>query len=257
MIILGLAVATCEHHAAALVVDGEVVGAAEEERFNGVKHYGWHPPGAPGANLVNTPELTINEALCRGAVRWLLDSQGLHLEDVDAIALNGIPHRFAGSRDCVREGRYVFVPHHLAHASLAARTAPYGDCNVLTVDGRGEYETAAWFTFRDGELVRRGELPAGDGRSIGGAYETVTRVLGFGSHGQGQTMALAAFGEPDSARLSQAFCIRGFNDFVLDERSLQRLAEDRVPSGSNPDSPAARDLAADIQTGIGCILLKN
>ena len=102
MIILGLAVATCEHHAAALVVDGAVVGAAEEERFNGVKHYGWHPPGQPGANLVNSPDLTINDALCRGVVRWLLERQDLQLEDVDVIAVNGIPHRFTGSRDNFR-----------------------------------------------------------------------------------------------------------------------------------------------------------
>lgn len=250
MIILGLAVATCEHHAAALVVDGAVVGAAEEERFNGVKHYGWHPPGQPGANLVNTPDLTINDALCRGVVRWLLERQDLQLEDVDVIALNGIPHRFAGSRECVQEGRYVFVPHHLAHAALAARTSPYTDCNVLTVDGRGEYETAAWFTYRNGEIQRRGELPAGEGRSIGGAYETVTRALGFGPHGQGQTMALAAFGEPQSDRLSSAFQIRGFSDFTLDERALQSLSIERLTTGPDPSSPLSQDLAADVQAAL-------
>lgn len=248
MIILGLAVATCEHHAAALVVDGEIVGAAEEERFNGRKHYGWAPEGRPGDNLINSADLTLNDALCRGAVAWLLSERGLTLGDVDVVALNGVPHRYLGTRECVREGRYLFVPHHLAHAALAARTSPWTDCNVLTVDGRGEYETAAWFTYREGELTRRAELPAGEGRSIGGAYETVTRVLGFGGHGQGQTMALAAFADGDPDALAAAYRVAGFADFDLDEARLQQLGVDRV--GEQPEVPAsqaARQLAADVQ----------
>jgi predicted NodU family carbamoyl transferase len=247
LIILGLAVATCEHHAAALVVDGQVVGAVEEERLNGVKHYGWHPPGRPGANLVNTPGLTLNDVLCRASVRWLLEPRGLTLADVDLIAVNGIPNAYLGARECVRVDRYVYVPHHTAHAALAARTSPWSRCNVLTVDGRGEYETAAWFTYRDGELRRRAELPAGEGRSIGGVYETVTRVLGFGPHGQGQTMALAAFGDPDAARLAEAYRVESFERYALDEARLQTLASARAGSGGGVMNPEAWALAADVQ----------
>ncbi|MCB9788235.1 MAG: hypothetical protein H6744_16250 [Deltaproteobacteria bacterium] len=242
-----MAVATCEHHAAALVVDGQVVSAVEEERLNGVKHYGWSPPGRPGANLVNTAGLTLNDVLCRGSVRWLLEPRGLSLADVDIIAINGIPHRHLGARECVRVDRYVYVPHHLAHASLAARTSPWDRCNVLTVDGRGEYETAAWFTYRDGVLSRRGELPAGEGRSIGGAYETVTRVLGFGAHGQGQTMALAAFAQGAATRLAEAYRVDGFDRYVLDEARLQALAEARMAGASGAMSQRAWELAADVQ----------
>ncbi len=248
MIILGLAIATSEHHAAALVVDGQVVGAAEEERFNGLKHYGWAPPGAPGANLINTAGLALSDAVCRGSVGWLLERAGITIADVDVIAVNGIPHRWLGARECVRSGRYLFVPHHLAHAALAARTSPWPVCNVLTVDGRGEYETAAWFTYRGGELRRRAELPAGQGRSIGGAYETVTRVLGLGAHGQGQTMALAAFAPGDAEALAGVFQVRGFDDYTLDEGALQELGRVRVGDASVA-TPAARALAADLQAG--------
>lgn len=246
LIILGLAVATCEHHAAALVVDGQVVGAVEEERLNGVKHYGWHPPGRPGANLVNTPGLTLNDVLCRASVRWLLEPRGLTLADVDVVAINGLPHAYLGARECVRVERYVYVPHHLAHAALAARTSPWTRCNVLTVDGRGEYETAAWFTYRDGELRRRAELPAGEGRSIGGAYETVTRVLGFGAHGQGQTMALAGFASPGAGALDGAYRVDGFDRYTLDEAALQRLASERM-GGEGPMSADGWALAAAVQ----------
>ena len=247
MIILGLAIATCEHHAAALVIDGQIIGAAEEERFNGIKHYGWSPDGRPVANLCNDPDLTINDALCRGVLGWLLGSRGLTLADVDVVALNGIPHRHTGSRACIRDGRYVFVPHHLAHAAVAARTSPFAECNVLTVDGRGEYETAALFAYRGGEFRRLAELPAGEGRSIGGAYETVTRALGFGPHGQGQTMALASFVPGRPERLADGFAIQSFDRYTLDEHRLQELALSRVEAGASPDRDEARALAADVQ----------
>ncbi len=250
MIILGLAVATCEHHGAALVIDGQVISAVEEERLNRQKHYGWAPPGRPGANLCNDQSLTLNHVMCRDSVRHLLGERDLSLEDVDVIAVNGIPHRHHGARGCVRDGRYVFVAHHLSHAALAARTSPWRSCNVLTVDGRGEYETAAFFTYRDGVLTRRAELPAGDGRSLGGAYETVTRVLGFGPHGQGQTMALAAFGRPSSLRLAPAFSVRSFEDYDLDERALQTLSEVRAGEGADLHGSANTDLAADVQEAI-------
>ncbi|MBD89637.1 MAG: hypothetical protein CL940_04830 [Deltaproteobacteria bacterium] len=250
LIILGLAVATCEHHGAALVIDGEIISAVEEERLNRQKHYGWSPPGRPGANLCNDPSLTLNDVMCRESVRHLLDERGLSLSDVDVIAVNGVPHRHHGARECVRDGRYLFVPHHLSHAALAARTSPWRSCNVLTVDGRGEYETAAFFTYRDGVLARQAELPAGDGRSLGGAYETVTRVIGFGPHGQGQTMALAAYGRPSSIRLAPAFSVRSFEDFELDERALQTLAEARTSPETELHDAANSNLAADIQEAL-------
>jgi carbamoyltransferase len=142
------------------------------------------------------------------------------------------------------------VPHHLAHAALAARTSPWRSCNVLTVDGRGEYETAAFFTYRDGVLVREAELPAGEGRSLGGVYETVTRAIGFGPHGQGQTMALAAYGRPSSLRLSPGIAVHSFEDFTLDERWIQVLAEERLGAAAAGDDGPKRDLAADVQEAL-------
>jgi predicted NodU family carbamoyl transferase len=174
------------------------------------------------------------------------EPRGLTLADVDVVAINGLPHAYLGARECVRVERYVYVPHHLAHAALAARTSPWTRCNVLTVDGRGEYETAAWFTYRDGELRRRAELPAGEGRSIGGAYETVTRVLGFGAHGQGQTMALAGFASPGAGALDGAYRVDGFDRYTLDEAALQRLASERM-GGEGPMSADGWALAAAVQ----------
>jgi predicted NodU family carbamoyl transferase len=248
LIILGLAIATSQHHAAALVIDGQVVGALEEERLNGIKAYGWHPSDRPDANLINTDGLSIKHAVCRKSVNLLLKGQGLEFSDVDVIAVNGVPFRYQPSRECVRDGRYVFVPHHLAHAASVARTAPYESGNVLTIDGRGEYETAAFFTYDEGELVRRLELPAGEGRSIGGVYETVTRCLGFGSNGQGQTMALASAAIGDPRRLAEAFHIRSFSDYTIDEHRMQELAHRRLEEAS--DDKAKEQLASDLQAAM-------
>jgi len=250
LIILGLAIATSQHHAAALVIDGQVVGALEEERLNGIKAYGWHPAGLPGANLLNTDGLTIGSAVCRKSVNLLLGRQGLTLDDVDVIALNGVPYRYQPSRDCVRDGRYIFVPHHLAHAASVARTSPFRDGNVLTVDGRGEYETAAFFTYRDGNLKRHFEIPAGNGCSIGGVYETVTRVLGFGSNGQGQTMALASAATGNAGAVSEAFRIGSFSDYQIDEHRMQEIALERMNGVSVMDGDSGTQLAADLQAAV-------
>ena len=65
MYILGLACATSLHHGAALLKDGEIVGAVEEERFVRRKGYGFAPPGRPDANLINDPTIGLSEALPR------------------------------------------------------------------------------------------------------------------------------------------------------------------------------------------------
>ena len=231
-------------------MDGQVKGAVEEERLNGIKAYGWHPKGRPGANLLNTDGLTIGKAVCKKSVSFLLRRAGLTMSDVDVIAVNGVPFRYQPSRDCVRDGRYIFVPHHLAHASSVARASPYKEGGVLTIDGRGEYETAAFFTFRDGALERRLELPAGDGRSIGGVYETITRVLGFGPNGQGQTMALASHAVGDATQLSGAFQIRSFNEYTIDEHRVQELAQRRMQGIQDGDGVVGRQLAADLQAAM-------
>lgn len=226
------------------------MGAVEEERLNGIKAYGWHPAGRPGANLLNSGDFAIRDAVCRQSVAHLLGRHGLVQGDVDVIALNGVPRRYQPSRSCVREGAYIFVPHHLAHAASVARPSPFESGHVLTVDGRGEYETAAFFTYEGGELIRRMELPAGGGVSIGGAYETVTRVLGFGAHGQGQTMALASLARGDASMFDGTFRVAGFDDYCINEQAVQGVARDWMGSESVFDGPRGQQLAANIQAAL-------
>ncbi len=257
MLIVGLAVATTEHHAVAVVLDGQLVVAVEEERFNRIKHYGAHPRTRPDANLINDTSLTLREVIPRQALRWALAQVGATSGDVDVFAINGIPARFRSTYSTtdparpphvVRQGRYVFVPHHLAHAASAWRLSGLETPGVVvTVDGRGERETAAVFDAHpDGRLERRWDVLVGEGHSFGGCYETLSRRLGFGPHGQGAVMALAAMGSPSSAFDGDLF-FEGPDRYSLDERALWRRLE---PLERTPDAPlldAHRDAAASVQ----------
>ncbi len=142
--------------AAALLVDGNLVAAAEEERFNGKKHTGDFP---------------IN------ALRYCLAEGGISIADVDEIAhgFNYEPYRDLYLRDEVSAQLYgsvlsrdallsqvnrelpgfahskVFsVGHHLAHAASAAYTSGWDECLVVVNDAMGEIESLSVYDFHEG-----------------------------------------------------------------------------------------------------------
>ncbi|GIZ53748.1 carbamoyltransferase family protein [Noviherbaspirillum aridicola] len=110
----------------------------------------------------------------------------------------GAPHhlkkRFAGVR---HDGpfRWHFIEHHLAHEASAFLAAPFEECAVLTMDGRGEQATTSYGVYRDRRYRRLGQvnLP----HSLGLLYESLTTHLGFlHSSDEYKVMALASFGKP-------------------------------------------------------------
>ncbi|HLT27651.1 MAG TPA: carbamoyltransferase C-terminal domain-containing protein [Zeimonas sp.] len=221
--------------AAALVADGVVVAAAEDERFTRIKH-GKRP----------VPFSTWQ--LPYAAIDWCLASAGIRLRDVDRIVYSydpslldvdavdgrlvlplqpsahlcpdddpwhglfvasivnaprqlagGAPHhlqeRFRGLRYEDVAARWEFVEHHVAHEASAFLAAPFERCAVLTMDGRGERATTSYGVF-DGETYRRlAQVDLPD--SLGLLYEDVTRHLGFlHSSDEYKVMALASYGRP-------------------------------------------------------------
>lgn len=203
--VLGLAMATMQENGAALLKDGTLVGCVEEERLSRIKHHGFRSPGRPHRTICNDLSVPLEEAFAWRSVRYLLEREGITLDDVDVFAVNGIPARYRRSYSLddrqrppvtLRSGRFVFVPHHLAHAASAFYPSGLDEALVFTVDGRGDRETAALFRAADGGIERVFDVLSLDDSSLGGVYETFSRILGFGSHGQGSTMALAAMGEP-------------------------------------------------------------
>lgn len=258
-VVLGLAIMTMQEHAAALIVDGRVVGAIEEEKVARFRHYGWRAPGRqPFITAAVDPTLCIEEILCHRSVRGLLAEAGLTLDDVDLIAVNGLHGRFrrafslldeSAPIPVLRAGRVEYVPHHLCHAASAMRVSGSDSGWIFTVDGRGDRETAAVFRADDGEIRSVQTLLSLTDRSIGGVYEGVTRLLGFGSHGQGSVMALAGFGEA-SRDMSAHLSVRSAADFTIHESGINEAFSDCRRTPDEPLEARHHDLAASVQSAL-------
>ena len=253
--------------AAALVVDGETVAAAEEERFTRRKH-----GKAPVA--FSTWELPEN------AARWCLRQAGLGPGDLDAVAYSYDPSLAPppgpditadGWEDlrtlyAARAPLFLrtalpgldpaivrFVPHHLAHAASTALAAPFPDSAVLVCDGRGEARSHWAGRSRHGELEELAAQPLPD--SLGLFYEEVTEHLGFRrSSDEYKVMALAAYGEPawigDFRRLVYATGDGGFRVHPVDWGAFAK----RVEPGAEWTAEHA-NLAASVQQRLEEVLL--
>ena len=254
--------------AAALVVDGETVAAAEEERFTRRKHGHESVPFAAW----EVPALSA---------RYCLETAGVGIEDVDAVTYSYDPalappltddvtaDEFEGLRTLYaqRAPRFLasalpgldaeqfrFVPHHVAHAGSAHLASPYPDSAVLVLDGRGERAShlAGWSRRGDLDVLATQELP----HSLGLLYEEVTQHLGFRrSSDEYKVMALASYGDRTrfASTFRRAVAADGEGGFRVDEIDLGQLAKAR-PAGEPIDADHA-DLAAGVQARLEEVLL--
>ncbi len=253
---------------AALVVDGTVVAAAEEERFSRRKH-GKRPVPFSAWEL---PELSM---------RWVLEEGGIRPEDVDVVAYSFDPalsksaedlglddpwdhlrttyaERVAGflhaSLPGIDEGKLRYVPHHVAHAASAALASPFRTSSVLVLDGRGERASHLAGRYEDGriEVFTTQELP----HSLGLLYESLTEHLGFlRSSDEYKVMALASYGTPRFLdELRQIVRTTGDGGFVAPVPDWSRWAPARVDDGTWGGAHA--DLAASVQARLEEVLVE-
>jgi carbamoyltransferase len=254
--------------AAALVVDGAVVAAAEEERFTRRKH---------GKAPVPFSTWEVPEQ----SARWCLAEAGLDPDDLDAVAYSYDPRLasapgpditadgWEGLRTLFAERAPLFlqaalpgldpacvrfVAHHVAHAASAHLAAPYPSSAVLVLDGRGEQASHLAGHARDGELdvLAAQHLP----HSLGLLYEEVTEHLGFRrSSDEYKVMALAAYGSPSFLpEVRAAVRATGDGGFRVDPLDLAALAKRR--RAGDPVTPEHADLAASVQTRLEEVLLE-
>ncbi|MEV3925234.1 carbamoyltransferase family protein [Actinomadura coerulea] len=253
--------------AAALVSDGTVVAAAEEERFSRRKH---------GKRPVPFSAWEVPEH----AARWCLEEAGLEPGDLDAVAysydpelaepgLDGhdaqgerlrtlyarrAPNFLATALPGLDPGIVRYVPHHVAHAASAALAAPGpGEGDVLVLDGRGESHSHLAGTYEGGELtpLHAQRLP----HSLGLMYEDLTEHLGFlRSSDEYKVMALASYGEPRFLdELREHVRATGDGGFEAAPVDWGSLAKARRPGGEWTRDHA--DLAAGVQTRLEEVLL--
>jgi carbamoyltransferase len=177
------------------------------------------PGGAQRAATISLPlEPSLAKPAAEGTSPW--DPLVLsYVVNAPRQLAGGAPHhlrkRFAGVR---WDGpfRWHWVSHHLAHEASAFLAAPFEDCAVLTLDGRGERATTTYGLFANGrfEEIGRVEMP----HSLGMLYERVTQYLGFlHSSDEYKVMALASYGQP---RYADAL----LRAIEIDERGGYRIA---------------------------------
>ncbi len=256
--ILGIASTTLANHSATVLRDGKIVAAVQEERLRRRKQLGWHPPGRPHTTVVSDPAIPLSRAYPKRAIAYVLKEAGLTMDEVDIVAINGIPARYFPTyslRDperppvTIRAGKTIFVPHHLAHAASTYRVSGMDDAYVFTVDGRGERETAGFFEAQDGALHRTFDVLVNEDSLIGGVYEYITTILGFGHHGAGSTMGLAPLGDA-TMDLSAFLSARSRSDYTIHDHGIEEVFGHLRRNWGGPLEPGHTSLAASAQRAL-------
>jgi carbamoyltransferase len=194
---------------AAVIADGRLIAAVEEERFNRVKY----AAGFPSA-----------------AIRYCLDAAGITLREVDHIAIPrnpwarlgtklfyalkmpsfalerakvmgqfvGIPEALAKAFDVSPDeirAKYHRVEHHQAHLASAFFVSPFEQAALLSADGLGDFASTMWGTGQGNRMHIDGAIAFP--HSLGMYYTAVSQYLGFRKFGdEYKVMGLAAYGEP-------------------------------------------------------------
>jgi len=209
MYLLGI---SCYYHdsAAAILKDGDVVAAVEEERFSRIK---------------------FDDGFPKQAMDWCIKESGISPSDIDAVAfydkpllkferlldnyiavaprglysfLNVIPkwlHKRLWVKEEIKKhlkgfkGKIIFPDHHLSHAAYAFYTSQFNEAAILTVDGVGEWTTTSFGSAHDTTIKLTHDIRWP--HSLGLFYSAFTYFLGFQvNEGEYKLMGLASYGKP-------------------------------------------------------------
>lgn len=269
--------------AAALVIDGEIVAAAQEERFSRVRH---------------------DEGLPVRAIAFCLERAGLSRDEIDWVAfyekplrrfdriletqLAFAPRGFAAFRRALplwleeklfiprrirralgEKRRIVFTEHHEAHAASAFYPSPFERAAILTCDGAGEWCTTSWGTGEGSKIHLQQQISFP--HSLGLLYSAFTYFCGFKvNSGEYKLMGLAPYGQPryegrirqnlihvapdGSYRLAMEYFAFG-HGLTMTGRRFAELFDGPPRSPEGPITQREMDLAASIQRVTEDVLL--
>src|SRR3989338_2066555 len=246
--ILGL---SCFYHdsSAALLKDGIVVAAAEEERFTRKKHDTSFPIKAV-TYCLESQSITIKDVSYVGFYEkpFLKLERALfqHLEMFHRSLktfLSSIPSWINEKLKVPKiirkklgyKGDVLFIEHHLAHAASTFLVSPFEEAAIVTVDGVGEWTTTTYGIGRgnDIELLKEIQFPP----SIGLMYSTITAYLGMSvNNSEYKVMGLAPYGNMDPEKneyykkLRQVVDIKKDGSYRLDMGYFKYHYADRMPS---------------------------
>ncbi len=282
--ILGLS-AYYHDSAAALLVDGQIVAAAQEERFTRIKHDASFPANAV-AYCLQAAGITAADLDYVGFYEKPLTKFARLLETYLAYAPSGyqsfrrampiwIKEKLFQRRD-LRERlpgyrkRFLFVEHHESHAASAFFPSPYDAAAILTMDGVGEWSTTSFGVGKGNRIELTDELRFP--HSLGLLYSAFTYYAGFRvNSGEYKLMGLAPYGQPVYADLIYKHLIdlKADGSFRLDQRYFNYCQGLTMTSarfhqlfGGPPRKPESEitqremDLAASIQVVTEEVMLR-
>lgn len=290
VIVLGIS-AFYHDSAAALIIDGVVIAAVQEERFSRLKH---------------------DDSFPLLSIQWVIEHANIDIRDISFVVFyekpfvrferlletyfayaplgfmsfrHSIPRwlkdklfqkgkivkQLKSISDAVDWGnKLLFSDHHLSHSASAFYPSPFKEAAILTVDGVGEWATTSVSLGKDStiELLEELHFP----HSIGLLYSTITSFLGFKvNSGEYKVMGLAPYGEPVYAEkiLNELFDLKEDGSFRLNMSYFSfatnvNMAADKMAVffGVGPRLPEAaltqvhKDIAASLQAATQEVLLK-
>ena len=230
MIVLGLSGALKHDPSAALLIDGEIVAAAEEERFLRDKHAKNRLPLESAKFCIQYAGINPQDIDCVAfpyapvslfsAARWHYAKRYWYAPDRSLDALLNGNRRFRAHRQSIlglgeslginwSNTEFVPVEHHLSHASSAYHLSGFDDkCAILGVDGKGEYATTFLGYGEGGRIHKIKEFFDPD--SLGGVYGAITEYLGFEMlDGEYKVMGMAPYGDASKYDLSRLIAPKG------------------------------------------------
>jgi carbamoyltransferase len=208
MLVLGIN-AYHANASAAIVADGQLLAAVEEERFNRVKYAAGFPTQAvryclaqAGASLKDVDHVAIPRdpwARLGTKLRYALRMPRFAFERARVMArFAGVHEELAAALDADPQqvrARFHRVEHHQAHLASTFFVSPFERAAVLSADGLGDFASAMWATGEGSRLRVHGAIPFP--HSLGIFYTALTQYLGFRKFGdEYKVMGLAAYGQP-------------------------------------------------------------
>lgn len=262
--------------AACLVKDGEIVAAAQEERFTRKKHdhrfpthaleYCLREGGLAGPQDVDylvfyDKPLVKFERLLETYLAYAPSGVSSFLKAMPLWLKEKLHMRSEIRKACGYEGKILFGEHHESHAASAFYPSPFDEAAVICFDGVGEWATTSYWVGKGKELESKGEIRFP--HSLGMLYSAFTYYTGFKvNSGEYKVMGLAPYGEPKyvDTILSNILELREDGSFHLNMRYFDYCAGLTMTNGQfdelfggPPRKPEARlsqremDLAASVQ----------
>lgn len=232
MIIIGI---SCFYHdsAVSIIKDGQIVAAAQEERFSRIKHDNTFPYKAIEFCL-NKLRIAINEVdyiafyekpilkfdrVLSQHISHFPKSLKVFMDTIPGWVLEKLQIKEILKRKCHYYGKVFFIPHHLSHAAASYLTSPFSEATILTIDGVGEWATTTYgFAINNNiKLEKQINFP----HSLGLFYSALTAYLGFAvNNDEYKVMGLSAYGKKSHfyKKIKQLIISNSDGSFYLDTK---------------------------------------